>query len=57
MNGDKMSELLEIGTEKEESNGNSALDWEIFDVLCRDDLGLNVSFFIQSNLLINKKWN
>lgn len=55
MNGDKMSELLEIGTEKEESNGNSALDWEIFDVLCRDDLGLNVSFFIQSNLLINKK--
>lgn len=48
-----MSELSEIGTEREESNGNSALDWEIFDVLCRDDLGLNVSFVFNS--LIKKK--
>lgn len=29
-----------------ETNGNSALDWEIFDILCKDELelgGLNVS--------------
>lgn len=25
------------------SNGNSALDWEIFDILCKDELGINVS--------------
>lgn len=29
--------------ELEENNGNSALDWEIFDILCRDELGLEVS--------------
>lgn len=28
----------------DEQNGNSALDWEIFDILCRDELGLSVSF-------------
>lgn len=39
-----MSEYMEnSATEKQENNGNSALDWEIFDILCRDDLGLNVS--------------
>lgn len=25
------------------TSGNSALDWEIFDILCKDELGLNVS--------------
>lgn len=25
------------------ASGNSALDWEIFDILCRDELGINVS--------------
>ena len=29
--------------EVDENSGNSALDWEIFDILCRDELGLNVS--------------
>lgn len=24
-----------------ETNGNSALDWEIFDILCKDELGLD----------------
>lgn len=40
-----MSQMSECGAEKEENNGNSTLDWEIFDVLCRDDLGINVSFY------------
>lgn len=39
-----MSEYTEnSATERQDNNGNSALDWEIFDILCRDDLGLNVS--------------
>lgn len=29
--------------ELDENSGNSALDWEIFDILCRDELGLEVS--------------
>lgn len=29
--------------EYDDNNGNSALDWEIFDILCREELGLNVS--------------
>lgn len=36
----KMSEkgfdMHENGT-----NGNSAVDWEIFDILCKDELGIN----------------
>lgn len=35
--------MTEKRVEIEESNGNTALDWEIFDVLCRDELGLDVS--------------
>lgn len=41
MKSDKMSEKA---TEREETNGNTALDWEIFDILCREELGLPVSF-------------
>lgn len=37
--------MSEIGAGKEEHNGNSALDWEIFDILCRDELGLSVSSY------------
>lgn len=37
--------MSENGAEKEEHSGNSALDWEIFDVLCRDELGLSVSVY------------
>lgn len=29
--------------ELDDNSGNSALDWEIFDILCRDELGLDVS--------------
>lgn len=36
--------MSENGAEKDQHNGNSALDWEIFDILCRDELGLSVSF-------------
>lgn len=42
MESDKMSEKV---VAREETNGNSALDWEIFDILCREELGLPVSFF------------
>lgn len=46
--------MSENGAGKEEYNGNSALDWEIFDILCRDELGLNVSFesFCRQNSII-----
>lgn len=33
-----------VETDEYNENGNSALDWEIFDILCREDLGLTVSF-------------
>lgn len=36
----------------ENSTGNSALDWEIFDILCRDELGLNVSVGVTKSCLI-----
>lgn len=32
-----------VAAELDENSGNSALDWEIFDILCRDELGLDVS--------------
>lgn len=35
--------MSEIQTDREENNGNSALDWEIFDVLCQNNFELNVS--------------
>lgn len=44
--------MSENGIENEENAGNSALDWEIFDVLCRDELKLDVSFFFSRKLKI-----
>lgn len=35
--------MSEKDAENHENNGNTALDWEIFDVLCREELGLGVS--------------
>lgn len=37
-----MSEKVSTA-ELDENSGNTALDWEIFDILCRDELGLDVS--------------
>lgn len=37
--------MAENFVENQETNGNSALDWEIFDILCRDELGLSVSLW------------
>lgn len=34
---------MEFVTEDVTASGNSALDWEIFDILCKDELGINVS--------------
>lgn len=36
-----MSEA-ELAADDIASSGNSALDWEIFDILCKDELGLKV---------------
>lgn len=45
-----------FGEPEEASNGNSALDWEIFDILCKDELGLNfeVSFKFVSSGIVQK---
>lgn len=44
MKSDKMSdESVNRIAAREETNGNTALDWEIFDILCREELGLPVS--------------
>lgn len=39
----KLSAKSAVAGNEQESNGNSALDWEIFDILCKDELGLTVS--------------
>lgn len=38
MNEQELVQIDDIVT-----SGNSALDWEIFDILCKDELGINVS--------------
>lgn len=52
-----MSEKV-AAAELDENTGNTALDWEIFDILCRDELGLDVSvtfdyFFFEQIVQIN----
>lgn len=37
--------MSEKVVEREDTSGNTALDWEIFDILCREELGLPVSLF------------
>lgn len=47
--------MSEEAAEREENNGNSAVDWEIFDILCRDNFEINVSkLFLMSNYLKKK---
>lgn len=41
-----MSEKGVAAADLNENSGNTALDWEIFDILCRDELGLAVSVTI-----------
>lgn len=37
--------MSDEGGDNGESNGNSAFDWEIFDILCKDDLdAIEVSY-------------
>lgn len=40
--------------ELDDNSGNSALDWEIFDILCRDELGLDVSVIFHLSFICKK---
>lgn len=50
MKSDKMSEKA---AEREDTSGNSREDWEIFDILCREELGLPVSLYFGSTVFFD----